>query len=619
MWNFPTESFMAPVVGMVNAAGVPTPNNGRDQSGPYDLYMEYIMDKTRDSGEVEAIPITTIGTPVAEVLPTPEPIAEIVEEQPQPSERRQIVKSASLVMLGNLGSSVMGMVRQIVVVAIGTKVAGPFNSAILPAQTFNDFLVNGAVPGALIPTFNDYSAPEKRDELRRIVFTIVNLVFLIMLTAAILFLFISPYFVPLLVTGYTGAEKDLTLPFSQIIFFSLLALGPFAVLLAALYSLKEFGWPAFATVSYHLGIIVGAIAGSILGAHFYGHYGLAIGVLLGAIGEIALLTPGIRNQKLKYMFVLDLKHPAIKRILRLYGPVSFSFLVSMALVFFDQFLASQTPGGGAAGGAANYTAMRAATTLIQFPIGLVAAALSFAVLPTLSAHAREGDTERFKETLSLGFRLGLLLMIPAAAGLIVLKMPIVELLFKHHNYTLEDSTRTAIALQNYAYQLPFVAMDQLLIAAFYARKNTIIPVAVGLVSILGYLAVALPFWHTIGMPALAFANTVQNSSHAIILLVLLRMAIGSIHIRKTIPTVLKILLATAAMVVVAYAVQIGLAATHIQWLSLNTLVGEFITVIVAGGLAVLVYLALVLVLKIEEIGLLKGVILAKLGRRRDQL
>ncbi len=120
-------------------------------------------------------------------------------------------------------------------------------------------------------------------------------------------------------------------------------------------------------------------------------------------------------------------------------------------------------------------------------------------------------------------------MIPAAAGLIVLRGPIVDLLFQHHNFTQENAARTAIALQNYAYQLPFVAMDQLLIAAFYARKNTIIPVVVGMVSILGYLAVALPFWSTIGMPALAFANTVQNSLHAIILLVLLRMAIG--HLR----------------------------------------------------------------------------------------
>ena len=78
--------------------------------------------------------------------------------------------------------------------------------------------------------------------------------------------------------------------------------------------------------------------------------------------------------------------------------------------------------------------MTFATTLIQFPIGLVAAALGFAVLPTLTSHAREGDMERFKGTLALGFRLGLLLMVPAMAGLIALRMPIVAAIFQRHNF-----------------------------------------------------------------------------------------------------------------------------------------------------------------------------------------
>src|SRR5437588_7900371 len=350
-------------------------------------------------------------------------IVEASPEQPLISERRHIAKSASLVMLGNLGSSIMGMVRQIAVAALGVNIAGPFNSALLPAQTFNDFLVNGSVPGALIPTFTDYSTPEKRHELRRLIFTLVNLVMMVMFVAAIIFLFISPWFVEsVLVPGYTAAQKQLTLQYSQIIFFSLLALGPFAVLLAALYALKEFGWPAFATASYHVGIIIGAFAGSLLGAHYYGHLGLAIGVLVGAAGEIALLVPAIRNQRLRYMFVLDLKQPALRRIVKLYIPVAFSFLVSMGLIYLEQNLASRTPCGIIGNfpiqrgtcGPANYTAMRLATTLIQFPTGLVAAALSFAVLPTLSTHAREGNNERFKETLLLGFRVGLLLMIPAA-------------------------------------------------------------------------------------------------------------------------------------------------------------------------------------------------------------
>ncbi len=570
--------------------------------------VENQSESSESTQAVESIPLAIAG--VVDQDQAPEIIVEESQEQPLTSERRHIAKSASLVMLGNLGSSVIGMVRQIVVTSLGFNIAGPFNSALLPAQTFNDFLVNGSVPGALIPTFNDYSESEKRAELRRLVFTLVNLVIMIMFVAAIIFLFVSPWFVQdFLVPGYTNAQKQLTLQFSQIIFFSLLALGPFAVLLAALYALKEFGWPAFATVSYHLGIIIGAVVSGLFLGHYLGYLGLAFGVLLGAAGEIALLIPGLHNQRIRYLFVLDLKHPALRHIVKLYIPVALSFLISMGLIFLDQRLASKTPGGGAA----NYTAMRSATTLIQFPVGLVAAALSFAVLPTLSAHVRAGDTERFKETLLLGFRIGLLLMIPAAAGLIVLRTPIVDLLFQHHNYSHQDAARTAIALQNYAYQLPFVAMDQLLIAAFYARKNTIIPVVVGMVSILGYLAVALPFWSTIGMPALAFANTVQNSLHAIILFVLLRMAIGHLRIREIIPTLLKILLATAAMVAIAWGAQIILG--HFKAFSLDRLFGQLLTVAVAGGLAVLVYLGAVLLLRIEEVGLVKGAVMAKLGKK----
>jgi len=577
-----------------------------DKSGDYEEQSE----PNNPISAVEYLPIVEAGMPDPEQSASLVPIVEETAEKVVPSERRHIVKSATLVMLGNLGSSIMGMVRQIVVAALGSSIAGPFTSAISPAQTFNDLLINGSINGALIPTFNDYAASEKREELRRVVFTIVNLVLIIMSVAAIIFLFIAPWFVATIqVPGYTAQEKVLTTQFARIIFFSLLALGPFAVLQAALFARKEFGWPAVATASYHVGIILGAIVGGLLGARYNGYLGLAIGVIIGAFGEIALLLPGMRNQHIRYMFVLDLKHPALRRILKLYAPVAFSFLVSTFFIFLDQRLASLTPGDGAA----NYAAMRFATTLIQFPGGLVATALSVAVLPTMAEHVRAGDSERFKGTLLLGLRLGLLLMIPAAAGLIVLRLPIVMLLFQHHKYTFQNSLLTAIALQNYAYQLPFIAIDQLLLSAFYARKNTITPVIVGVVSYAGYLAVALPFWQTIGMPALAFANTVQNSLHPIILLVLLRMAIGPIRIRETIPVLLKILAATAVMVVVAWGAQVLLA--HIALFSLSHLLGQVLTVIVAGSLATIVYIGGVLLLRVEEVRLVKGAILAKLGRR----
>ena len=574
--------------------------------------IENQSESIKSTSDVESIPRVSGGMIEQNELALP---VEEVAEKAVPSERREIAKSASLVMLGNLGSSVLGMVRQIVITAIGSNIGGPFNAALLPARTFNDFLVNGSVSGALIPTFNDYAAPEKRDELRRIVFTIVNLLLVVIFAFAVVYLVISPHFVDFLVSGFSGDQKRLTLLYSQIVFFSLLALGPFAVLLAALFALKEFGWPAFATGAYHVGIIGGAGIGALLGARYNGHLGLGIGVLFGAAGEIALLLPGIRKKRLYYMFVLDLKHPALRRIVKLYGPVAFSFLVTMGLVFLDQHLASLTHDSGSTG-AQNTLALNSATTLIQFPVGLVAAALSFAVLPTLSEHARNGDTGRFKQTLLLGFRVGLLLMIPAAVGLIALREPIVFLLFRHHNFTPEEAGRTAHALQNYAYQLPFVAMDQLLIAAFYARKNTLTPVTVGVVCIAGYLAVALPFYSTIGMPALAFANTVQNSLHAIILLVLLRMAIGTIRVRETMPTLLKILLAAAGMLVVAWGLQALLG--HVALFSMNTILGQLLTIIVVGGIAGMIYIGGVLLLRVEEVALVRNAVMAKLGYRRDK-
>lgn len=557
----------------------------------------------------EAIPATAAGIPEEQMIVA---LPDSTPEQAPPSERKQMVKSATLVMLGNLGSSILGMVRQITVTSLGSNLAGPFASALVPQQTFLDLLANGTVSGALIPTFTDYATPEKREELRRIVFTIVNFMVLLMLAVALIFLFIAPWFISTIVVdpkGYGPDGLSLTTRYAQIIIFSLVVLGPFAILQAALYSQKEFGWPAFATAAFHVGIIFGAIVGAIVGEQHFGNLGIAFGVLLGAAGEIGLLMPGLRRLGLRYMLVMDLKHPAIRRILKLYGPIALSFLVATFFIYLDKHLASGTPGDGRA----NVTALAAATTLIQFPGGLVAAALSFAVLPTISRYATEGDTERFKDMILLGLRLGFLLMIPAAAGLIVLREPIVQLLFEHGKYHAQNADLTAIALQNYAYQLPFIAMDQLLIFSFYARKNTVIPVAMGVFSYGAYLLVALPFWRTVGMPALALANTAQNTTHAIVMLIALRIVMGSINIRKTVPTILKILVSAAALVVVAWTMLLLLS--HLPIFSSNNLLGHLLTVLMAGGLATGAYIGCVLLFKIEEINLLKGAILAKLGRR----
>ena len=131
-------------------------------------------------------------------------------------------------------------------------------------------------------------------------------------------------------------------------------------------------------------------------------------------------------------------------------------------------------------------------------------------------------------------------------------------------------------------------------------------------SILGYLAVALPFWQTIGMPALALANAAQNIMHAVILFILLRRSIGSLHLRGVVPALLKILLATAILIVVAWSLQYELVRVLA---SIDVFVRSLIIVVVAGGVAGGIYFGLLIMLKVEEIALLKGAVMAKLGKR----
>ena len=555
-------------------------------------------------------------------VPAPEPVqqeladqeivevVEAAETAPTPGKRGQLVRSATFVMLGNLGSSVLGQLRQSVLASLGAKVVGPFTTALTPLQTFLDLLANGTVSGALIPTFTDYAEEEKHEELRRVVYSLVNLLILVTIFVDVLFIFVAPWFVGSILAGNLDpGEKALAVNFSQVMICALTVMGPFAILQAVLYARKEFGFAAFASGALHLGIIAGAIATGWFGVTHFGKLGLAFGVILGGLAQVALLAPGLKRQRLSYMFVLDVKHPAIRRIFKLYAPLAVSYLVSMFFVFLDTSLMTRTPGSAAA----NVQAAKLATTLIQFPGGLVSAALSFAILPTLSRYATENEDGQFKETLTMGLRLGLLLMIPAMAGLIVLRYPIVSLLFQRGGFKSSDSGLAAIALQNYAYQLPFLVVDQLIMFAFYARKNTIVPVIVGFVCYGLYALVAVPFYNTIGMPAVVFANTVQNSMHGIILLALFYKFFGSLNFRSSLPALVKIIIATIAMAAVAWGLQYWMG--HYDFFSLHSLRGQFLMTIIPGGAAVIVFFGGILLMKVEEISLLKQAVMAKLGKK----
>jgi putative peptidoglycan lipid II flippase len=554
----------------------------------------------------------------------------------QASGERQVVTSAAVITSGTLLGSVLGLVRSELVNALFYGGAsGAFTTALRPVQQVSDLLVGGSVSGALIPTFVDYSAPERRDELRYISCTVANLVAILMIVSLVGLALAAPYFVPLEVHNFSAADKRLTVQLVQIAAFSLLGLGLYGVGSALLYALKVVVYPAFAPAMYHLGVMLcGTLvllyalhrAGVPLGealhsvtfnpavsqAREIGARGLAVGAAVGAMGEVVLLLPGLRRIIQYWRPVLDLRHPAVRQILRLYAPLAVGLIISVAAQNLDVTLLGLTPGGSEK----NVTSMMNGAQLIQFPVGLVSAALSFSVLPLLVRASNAEDTAGFKRTLVLGFRLGLLLMVPAMVGMLVLGRPIMALLFQHGLCDSGCTYRNVLTVRNMAYQLPFLAIDQILIAAYYARKNTIVPMIVGIVSIGAYAAIAVPFAQTIGLPSIAFANAMQNSSHAIILFVLLTFTIGDLGMRQLADGLARIGLASAGMAAVAWLVLASLPRLNASLFTTDRIAGSFLLLVLAGGLASIVYFALVGWLGVSEVRLLGGIVRGKLTGRR---
>ena len=182
--------------------------------------------------------------------------------------------------------------------------------------------------------------------------------------------------------------------------------------------------------------------------------------------------------------------------------------MTIAGQFIDRTLAASLPEG-------NLSSMDYATRVIQFPLGIVGLAISFAILPTLSrSTTRPRSLAGYRDALLFGLKLVLLLMLPTLAVLAALAYPLIDFIFQRNAFSPEDTARTAAIFLAYSPQLPLTAIDYLLINAFYARQNARTPVLVGVVCVLLYLVVALATDRPLGAVGLALANAVQNSSHA---------------------------------------------------------------------------------------------------------
>lgn len=513
--------------------------------------------------------------------------------------RQGLVSAALIIAVGNLLSRLFGLVReQLASYYFGTGV--DFRPFTLPDSLLTilyDLLISGAVASALVPVLSEYARPERRQELRRILGTLLTLVVVVLGSVTLLLeIFAEPLVSAWLQLGTkvpgassstvalpTPEELSLTVYNVRLILPAVLFLGISAIFLAANYALGRFVWPSASQAARNGAIIVATV----LLARVLGVTSMVVGVLAGAVLLVVIQLPGVRDAM--PLLVCDLRHPAVRSIFRLYLPIFIGLFANTFGQFIDRGLA-YTAGENALG------AMRYATTVQQLVLGLVATGISLGALPTLARHAESGDEIAFRTTLVTALRMTTVLVVPATFGLLALAFPLVNLVFRHGATNNEGASLIALALLWYLPGTFFQAYDQLLINVFYARRNTLTPQLVGVVAVLLYVAVEITLVHRFGMIALVGAISVQWSFHALVMFWLGRHFLTAPDWRAFRSVLWRCLAVSVVMALVAW----GSAALLGRVLPATRLYGELLILLIPVALGALCYAVGVTWLGVDE-------------------
>jgi putative peptidoglycan lipid II flippase len=291
---------------------------------------------------------------------------------------------------------------------------------------------------------------------------------------------------------------------------------------------------------------------------------------------------------MQYSPMLGLRDPGVHEVGRLMLPRVAGLAAVQVNFLVNTILASGLAAGSLA--ALNY-----AWLLMLLPQGIFAQSIATAAFPTFSAQAARQQRSEMRSTLSATLRAVLYLTIPAAAGLLVLRRPLIEIIFQRGAFTAGSTEMVAWALAFYVLGLPAHALVEIVVRAFYAMHDTKTPVVVGVAAMALNVFLSLAFiaaFESGGlMPhgGLAFSNSIATTIEMAVLLFLIRRRLNGLEGRQMGRSLARISVSAAALAAVAGGLAWSLSARS-AWLVAALAVGS-------GGL---VYVALSLVLGSPE-------------------
>ncbi|PRR73139.1 murein biosynthesis integral membrane protein MurJ [Neomoorella humiferrea] len=512
----------------------------------------------------------------------------------------RMARAAGIVLILNLLSRVLGFARDASIAACFG--AGPATDAYLVAYTIPYFLqtiLGMAFVTVLVPVITAYLVQGDRGEAWDVASAAGNWTFLLMTLLALGGILSAPWLVKILAPGFNGPVYNLTVQLTRIMFLSLPFMGTGMLVSGILNAGYIFTSPALAPAVSNIIIIATAL----LAGRVFGITGLAAGTVLSFVAFMVIQLPDLPRIGFRYKLHLLSWHPAIRQVGRHLLPVSLSLAVTQVYLATNRFFASHLVAG-------SITALDFGNRLVTLPLGIFVASVTTAIFPSLAEQAARQNRREMAHLIDRGLGLVVITIIPAAAGLIFLREPLVRLLFERGAFETRASAMTATAVFFYSLGLLAQAMHPILTRAFYALQEVTVPVTTGLLSVaLNFLfsCLLVPF---LGHGGLALANSLAASIYAFMLYIILYRRLPELGARPLLGNLARTCLAAAVMGILIGTASGWLGLQSSTQSTLGLLTGT--AALIAAG--VLTFWVMALLLRIEEVDYVTAMLRRRLRR-----
>jgi putative peptidoglycan lipid II flippase len=525
---------------------------------------------------------------------------------PPPPPRRRLAISTAIFAVATALSRIAGLGREIVQASFfGTSGAGSaFTIASQIPNLFSNLFSQAALGAAFVPIFTELLQAGKKREAFRLASSLFWLILAALGLLTIVYMAIAGLVMPLFTGTLSASATGLATGLSRVLFPVVLLLSLTGLLVGILQSYDEFSVPALAPAVWNVVIVVLMV---ILHAHFHGEdavYSYAIAWLVATIVQFLLIAWATRRTEFRLAFAFDWRDPRVRQVLILFFPVT----LSIGIINLDIFI---NAGLGALVSPHVPIAINDAFRIYMLPQGIFSVAVATVLFPTLSRMASARNPTGMRRTLGNGIRQINLLLIPSAALMAVLAVPITRLVYQHGSFGPGSTQLVAKALFWFSFSLPFAGVNLLLSRTFFALQRPWIPTKLAAVNVVVDIIVSLALYKPLGIAGPVIGTVVANVVMTWLQLRRLRIGFnGRLEMAQTTMVTVRVLVATAIITALGYVVWRGLDAV------LGTsLIAQIISLGIALTAAGVLYARLVLLMRITEARQIQSLILGRLRAR----